>query len=220
MHCFAVNDIARHCGYYADTESLRSTVTALHCTSLEASCLCWGYDILGHLIEVKSGAEYSRSPKSFVRIQGSKMFKRSIDLFKTFQKQLVELWPTVVPVAWSQHMPKLFREKPSFFWEADKRRGNHVWQLHLDCLRIHLIHLPSGKKLESYLHDHILKPLGMCPRPQDNMKIMKCALCAKEWLTQLRCHKKRNLVVMDVCAHGHTFVLLLYQFQSRNWMGI
>lgn len=147
MHCFAVNDIARHCGYYADTESLRSTVTALHCTSLEASCLCWGYDILGHLIEVKSGAEFqnSRSPKSFVRIQGSKMCKRSIDLFKTFQKQLVELWPTVVPVAWSQHMPKLFREKPSFFWEADKRRGNHVWQLHLDCLRIHLIHLPSGK---------------------------------------------------------------------------
>jgi len=61
-------------------------------------------------------------------------------------------------------MPKLFREKPSFFWEADKRRGNHVWQLHLDCLRIHLIHLPSdpsGKKLESYLHDHILKPLGV-----------------------------------------------------------
>ena len=166
---------------------------------------------------IQPKSEVVRSNSRFKNVQ---KVNWPVQGFKTFQKQLVELWPTVVPVAWSQHMPKLFREKPSFFWEADKRRGNHVWQLHLDCLRIHLIHLPSdpsGKKLESYLHDHILKPLGMCPRPQDNMK---CALCAKEWLTQLRCHKKRNLVVMDVCAHGHTFVLLLYQFQSRNCMGI
>jgi hypothetical protein len=89
---------------------------------------------------IQPKSEVVRSNSRFKNVQ---KVNWPVQGFKTFQKQLVELWPTVVPVAWSQHMPKLFREKPSFFWEADKRRGNHVWQLHLDCLRIHLIHLPS-----------------------------------------------------------------------------
>ena len=68
--------------------------TALHCTSLEASCLCWGYDILGHLIEVKSGAECqnSRSPKSF-EFKVQKRSKDQLTKFQTFREQLVELWP-------------------------------------------------------------------------------------------------------------------------------